>query len=199
MHFARLSGLSSGAAREGTVRWLGRFGLADRATSRLDELSHGNQQRVQLAAALVHGPVVAVLDEPFSGLDPLAVETMVECLRELADAGTSILFSSHQLDLVEHICQDVVVIDEGRVVLSGGLEELHARSSRRVLEIRVDGSAWTPPIPAVQLGDDGHPRRRYLVDRRVDLDHVLDAARAAGTVDAFSFEPPSLSDLFRKR
>jgi ABC-2 type transport system ATP-binding protein len=149
VHFARLSGLSSGAAREGTVRWLGRFGLADRATSRLDELSHGNQQRVQLAAALVHGPVVAV-------------------------------------------------IDEGRVVLSGGLEELRARSSRRVLEIRVDGSAWTPPIPAVQIGDDGHPRRRYLVDRRVDLDHVLDTARAAGTVDAFSFEPPSLSDLFRE-
>jgi ABC-2 type transport system ATP-binding protein len=198
VHFARLSGLSHGAARQSCARWLNRFDLGDRAQARLDELSHGNQQRVQLAAALVHDPAAAVLDEPFSGLDPIAVGTMADCLRELADAGTAILFSSHQLDLVEDICQDVVVIDHGRVVLSGALDDLRSRSNRRVLEVRVDGAPWTPPIPAARLAGHDGDGRRFVVDRQLDLDHLLKAAQADGQVESFSFEPPSLSDLFRE-
>jgi ABC-2 type transport system ATP-binding protein len=200
VHFARLSGLSRGAAEKASARWLGRFDLGDRAQARLDELSHGNQQRVQLAAALVHDPAVAVLDEPFSGLDPIAVGTMADCLRELADAGTAILFSSHQLDLVEHICQDVVVIDNGRIVLSGALDELRSRSNRRILEVRVDGAAWSPPaLAAPPVGPGGDFRDgRLVVDRQIDLGQILKAAQAAGEVESFSFEPPSLSDLFRE-
>jgi ABC-2 type transport system ATP-binding protein len=206
LHFARLSGLSRTAARLACTRWLERFDLGDRSRARLDELSHGNQQRVQLAAALVHDPMVAVLDEPFSGLDPIAVTAMGDCLRELADTGTAILFSSHQLDLVEHICQDVVVIDGGRVVLSGTLDELRSRSGRRILEVRVNGAAWSPPglagSPSGPGGGDanglGHSLRdgRFVVDRTVDLEQILKAAQAVGEVDAFSYEPPSLSDLF---
>ena len=107
-YFARLSGLTATAAKEATAAWLQRLGLADRHGARLEELSHGNQQRVQLAAALVHDPELAVLDEPFSGLDPLGVEALGEMLVQTAATGVAVVFSSHQLDLVEDICQDVV-------------------------------------------------------------------------------------------
>ena len=99
--------------------WLERIGLADRAKSKLEELSHGNQQRIQLATALVHDPELLVLDEPFSGLDPIGIATMTEVLRERAAAGVGVVFSSHQLDLVEDVCEDVVIIARGRIVAVG--------------------------------------------------------------------------------
>ena len=134
-YLARLSGLDRRAAADGVERWLARLGLQERGEARLDALSHGNQQRVQLAAALVHDPVALVLDEPFAGLDPLGVEALSEVIRDLALGGTAVLFSSHQLDLVEDVCQDVVVIDHGRVVLDGELERLRAASGRRYLAV----------------------------------------------------------------
>ncbi len=111
--------------------WLERFGLSDRASDRLDALSHGNQQRVQLIAALVNEPDLLVLDEPFAGLDPIAIGNMGELLAEIVGAGATVLFSSHQLDLVEDLCEDVVIIDHGRVVLTGQLAELRAAVPRR--------------------------------------------------------------------
>ena len=120
------------------------MGLADRAKSKLEDLSHGNQQRVQLATALVHDPELLVLDEPFSGLDPIGIATMTEVLRERAAAGVGVVFSSHQLDLVEDVCEDVVIIARGRIVADGGIDELKAASGRRHLEVEVAGSdgAW---------------------------------------------------------
>ena len=115
-YFAQHHGLSGRDARARTAVWLERFGLADRAKSKLEDLSHGNQQRIQLATALVHDPELLVLDEPFSGLDPLGVQTMTEVLRERAAAGVGVVFSSHQLDLVEEVCEDVVIVSRGRVV-----------------------------------------------------------------------------------
>jgi ABC-2 type transport system ATP-binding protein len=113
---ARLSGVDPATAHERAIRWLDRLGLADRADDRLEELSLGNQQRVQLAAALVHEPELAILDEPFSGLDPVGVDVMSETLLAEAAAGRGVLFSSHQLELVERLCDDVVVIEAGRIV-----------------------------------------------------------------------------------
>jgi ABC-2 type transport system ATP-binding protein len=195
-YFARLSGLSRGPAEEAGRSWLERLGLADRHGARLEELSHGNQQRVQLAAALVHDPALAVLDEPFSGLDPLGVEALGELLVQTAATGAAVLFSSHQLDLVEDICQDVVIIDRGRVVLEGGVADLKLASPLRSLEIAVDGHSWVPTLaPDVLMikRDDGV---RALVDTAVDLTTVLADARLAGEVTTFSFAPPSLNDLF---
>ena len=120
------------------------WGSRDRVKSKLEELSHGNQQRVQLATALVHDPELLVLDEPFSGLDPIGIATMTEVVRERAAAGVGVVFSSHQLDLVEDVCEDVVIIARGRIVAAGGIEELKTASGRQHLEIEVDGSdgAW---------------------------------------------------------
>ncbi|MEW6059109.1 MAG: ATP-binding cassette domain-containing protein [Actinomycetota bacterium] len=195
-YFAELSGLGGPAAAAAADRWLERLGLADRARSRVEELSHGNQQRVQLAVAMAHGPELLVLDEPFSGLDPIGVESVAGLLAELVSEGVTVLFSSHQLDLVEDVCQDVVIIDHGRVVLSGDVLELRASSSRRSLRVTVDGAPWIPSIGGVSVVPREEGRPRVLVDASTDLDEILRLAQQAGQVTQFSFEPPSLSDLF---
>ena len=194
-YLARLSGLPPKRAAEAGTDWLERLGLSDRAGARIEQLSHGNRQRVQLAAALVHGPVLAVLDEPFSGLDPLGTDALARELRRLAEDGTSIVFSSHQLDLVEDVCQDVVIIDHGRVVRTGTLEQLRAGSHVRRVQVEVDGQSWVPGSAEVSVADGD---RHALVPADPDIEKVLAEARQAGTVTSFAFEPPSLSDLVRE-
>jgi ABC-2 type transport system ATP-binding protein len=195
-YFGELSGMSGAEAKVAAADWLERLGLGVRADARLDELSHGNQQRVQLAAALVHGPELAVLDEPFSGLDPLGVGSMAELLAQTAAAGVAVLFSSHQLDLVEDVCQDVVVINHGKVVLAGSLGELKDASAHRSLEIVVNGDPWVPILPTGTVTSKQDGRVRVLVDASVDLDEILTDAGRVGEVTRFSFGPPSLTDLF---
>jgi ABC-2 type transport system ATP-binding protein len=197
-YFGQHHGLSSRSAHAKAGEWLERFGLADRAKSKLEDLSHGNQQRVQLACALVHDPELLVLDEPFSGLDPLGIATMADVLRERAHAGVGVVFSSHQLDLVEEVCEDVVIISRGSVVAEGGIEQLKAQSGRRHLDVEVAGTggAWLAgPDHYTVLERDGD-RVKLLVDDTVDLDALLAAARQAGEVRRFSYEPPKLSELF---
>jgi len=195
-YFTELSGMNGAESRDAAARWLGRLGLGDRADARLEELSHGNQQRVQLAAALVHEPELAVLDEPFSGLDPLGIESLAEMLVQAAATGVAVVFSSHQLDLVEDVCQDVVIIDHGRVVLGGVVEELKAASPHRSLDITVNGDPWVPVLPSGTVTTKQDGRVRVLVDASVDLNEILASARRVGEVTKFSFEPPSLADLF---
>jgi ABC-2 type transport system ATP-binding protein len=176
-YFAQLSGMAGSTAKEATAGWLHRLDLLDRVDARLEELSHGNQQRVQLAAALVHDPVLAVLDEPFSGLDPLGVESLGEML-------------------VEVVCQDVVIFDHGKIVLAGVVSELKAASPQRSLEITVNGHPWVPVLPSGTVTSKRDGRLRVLVDASVDLAGILASARRVGEVTTFSFEPPSLTDLF---
>ena len=197
-YFGQHHGLSRSVARTKTGEWLERFGLGDRAKSKLEDLSHGNQQRIQLATALVHDPELLVLDEPFSGLDPIGIATMAGVLRERAAAGVGVVFSSHQLDLVEEVCEDVVIISRGRVVAEGGIEELKARSGRRHLDVEVAGSggSWLDSTNHHTVLERDGDRVRLLVDESVDLDGLLTAARAAGEVRRFSYEPPKLSELF---
>jgi ABC-2 type transport system ATP-binding protein len=131
VYLAELHGMRAGDARAASARWLERLGLGDRGGEQLQKLSQGNQQRVQLAAALLFSPDVLVLDEPFSGLDPVAVDVMSDVLREQADAGISVLFSSHQLELVEQLCDRVGIIRGGRMLAAGSVEELRSGSAPR--------------------------------------------------------------------
>ncbi|MBK9179171.1 MAG: ATP-binding cassette domain-containing protein [Acidimicrobiales bacterium] len=203
VYFARLAGLGPRDAGQAADRWLERLGLADRHDTEVQRLSSGNQQRVQLALALVHDPTLLILDEPFSGLDPLAADTMQQILRERVADGAGALFSSHQLDLVEDVSQDVVIIDEGRVVLSGDVDALRAASPVRYLDVDVEGARepWADRVPGAEQVDDGgreHGRRvRLRVPRDADPRVALDAAGRAGQVVSFSFSPPGLSEVFR--
>jgi ABC-2 type transport system ATP-binding protein len=178
-----------------------RLGLAERVDSKVEELSLGNQQRVQLAAALVHEPGLLVLDEPFSGLDPVGIDDLSAVLAERAHDGATVLFSSHQLDLVEHLCEAVAIVDEGRLVAAGTVEEL-SRGGRPRLAVRVAGDPdgrWTASLPAgahVQSREQG--TIVVTLDDGVASDAVLDAARGAGSVEHFAFERRRLSEVFRE-
>ncbi len=197
-YFAQQHGMNGKAADAAAGHWLERMGLGDRAKSKLEELSHGNQQRVQLATALAHDPELLVLDEPFSGLDPIGIATMTDVIHERAAAGVGVVFSSHQLDLVEDVCEDVVIIARGRIVAAGAIDELKARSGRRHLDVEVVGSdgAWLDGAGDVTVLERDGDRIKLLVDETVDLDGLLNRARAAGEIRRFAYQPPKLSELF---
>lgn len=193
-YLARLHGLSRTDARAATVEWTDRLGIGDRRKSEVGALSLGNQQRVQLAAALLHGPELLVLDEPFSGLDPVAVDVMSGVLAERAAAGVPVLFSSHQLDLVQRLCDRVGIIRSGRMVACDTVDAL--RSTTRQLAVEVRGP-WEPDLPGVEIVSSEGTRHVLRLTDDVDDQDVLRAAQAAGPVAEFRQYRPSLAELFR--
>jgi ABC-2 type transport system ATP-binding protein len=199
VYLGRLCGRSTRDVVRCVDSWLEQLDLSARAGDRLDALSHGNQQRVQLIAALVNEPALLVLDEPFSGLDPIAVAHMSDLLAQVAADGATVLFSSHQLDLVEDLCEDVVIIDHGHIVLTGELEALRARVPERFVDLHFRGASpdWSALTDlSVLESADGHARLQ--VGSRIDLPAL--AASIASTTDvvSFSYQPPTLSELFRQ-
>ena len=203
VHFARLHGLGAPEALAAADAWIERLGLAERAGDKVETLSLGNQQRVQLGVALVHDPEVLVLDEPFSGLDPTGVDVMSGVLAERAAEGVPVVFSSHQLELVERLCEDVAIIKGGRLVAHGAVEDLRERGRGEVQQVRVrvegDGDGgWVGAVPGAEVAGNGPQGLLVRLPGGSPTDGLLDAARAAGTVTHFSLERPSLTDLFRQ-
>ncbi|MGZ4130103.1 MAG: ABC transporter ATP-binding protein [Actinomycetota bacterium] len=202
VYLARLHGLTRADASSRAAETIQTLGVAERAHDRVETLSLGNQQRVQLAAALTHRPDVLVLDEPFSGLDPVGVDVLSGVLRgEAADHGVPVVFSSHVLELVERLCDRVVLIDHGRIVAAGTIDELRSSRNGRRVRVQVIGAddGWFAAIPGVRLVEsspnDGEVLE--LVDD-VDEQRVLDLARSIGDVTHFSRERASLAELFRE-
>ncbi|MEU5550567.1 MULTISPECIES: ABC transporter ATP-binding protein [unclassified Micromonospora] len=199
VYLGRLHGLTAEGARRATDDLLERVGLGERGDDLLETLSLGNQQRAQIAAALVHDPEVLVLDEPFSGLDPMAVDTVVAVLRERAAAGAPVLFSSHQLDVVERLCDDLVIIADGSIRAAGSRDELRAAYTTPRYELVVETDAgWLRDQPGVTLVDlDG---ARAVVDLTPGADEqvVLRAALERGAVRTFRPVTPSLAEIFRE-
>jgi ABC-2 type transport system ATP-binding protein len=199
-YLGRLHGLSAAAARAATDAWLERLDIADRRGSKVETLSHGNQQRVQLTAALVHNPDVLVLDEPLSGLDPTGIDAIGRVLIDQAAAGCCVLLSSHQLDQVEDLCDQVTIIDHGRLVVSGTVDELETSGDRRLV-VRVEGDRaadWADQLPGVTVSELSDGAVRLVLDASVDSDDVLRAAMRAGRVTEFSFQRRRLSEVFRE-
>ncbi|MGO9178715.1 MAG: ABC transporter ATP-binding protein [Candidatus Limnocylindrales bacterium] len=197
-YLGELHGMAGADARDAALRWLARFSLADRRDDELQALSLGNQQRVQLAAALVFGPDMLVLDEPFAGLDPVAVDVMADVLRERADAGVPVIFSSHELELVERLCDRVGIIDRGRMVACGTVDELRAGGlERRWLDVPRAPDAWEPGIAGVRLVEADGARRLFELDPGVDDQALLQAALTTGPVREFERVEPTLGELFR--
>jgi ABC-2 type transport system ATP-binding protein len=199
-YLGRLHGLSAGDAAKATATWLERLEIADRRDSKVEVLSHGNQQRVQLAAALGHSPDLLVLDEPLSGLDPTGVDAIGQVLVDQARNGCCVLLSSHQLDLVEDLCDSVTIIDHGRLVVSGTVDELATSGARR-LQARVEGDRtgdWARGLAGVTVSELVGGAVRMLLKDDVDSDVVLQAAMKAGRVTEFTFARRRLSEVFRE-
>ena len=203
VYLARLHGLSASAAKAAADRWTERLGLEERRGDEVQSLSLGNQQRVQLAAALVSDPELLILDEPFSGLDPVAVDVMSQVLLERAAAGVPTLFSSHQLDVVERLCDRVVIIRSGRLVADGTIPELQATETPR-WRVVVEQAAGSPPVqaaslnlpaPAVELDDAG---RLVITAAGADEQALLSAAQHLGTVRELGPVRHRLTEIFRE-
>ncbi|SDO98031.1 ABC-2 type transport system ATP-binding protein [Actinopolyspora xinjiangensis] len=197
-YLGELHGLPRADAVRSANRWTERLGLAERREDQLQKLSLGNQQRVQLAAALVHDPSVLILDEPFSGLDPVAVEVMSTVLREMRDQGVPVVFSSHQLELVQRLCDRVGIVRRGSMVADGTVEELRSSGPTRLTVHAPEAPAdWAEGLPGVTVESRENGRTALRLDDTADDQRVLRAALATGPVHEFSRERPSLTELFR--
>ncbi|GAA0978159.1 ATP-binding cassette domain-containing protein [Acrocarpospora macrocephala] len=195
-YFGRLHGLSQADAAKATTELVERLGLTERRGDTVEALSLGNQQRVQLAVALVHDPEVLVLDEPFSGLDPLAVDALAEVLQERARGGVPVIFSSHQLELVERLCDSIGIISAGRMVASGTVDELRSAEGQRLRVVVRDAKpGWADELPGTLTvaGD-----RETLVVTGGDDQEILRAAVQAGRVEHFGTERPSITEIFKE-
>lgn len=199
VYFGRLHGIEAGAARRRATQLLEELGLGERAKDKLTTLSLGNQQRAQVAAALVHDPTVLVLDEPFSGLDPVAVDTMAGILRQRAAQGVPVLFSSHQLDLVERLCDDIVIIDHGRVVVTGQAHGLRLERAGARYRIRVDHDAgWLRDVPGLNVVDVDGPSALVDLESPSRDQELLHLALARGGVHEFGQVIPTLAEIYRE-
>lgn len=207
VYLGRLHGMSATAAKGSATGLLERLGLDERLDDTLESLSLGNQQRAQIAAALVHDPVALVLDEPFSGLDPMAVEVVLGVLRDYAAKGAPVLFSSHQLDIVERLCDDVVVIGGGKILAQGSREALRAKHSGSTFEIELAGDAadagWVREQPGITVTRLDGGFARFDAEHEADAQAVLaEAVRTSvageSTVRRFAPITPSLAEIFKE-
>ena len=199
VYLARLHGLTPAAAKRNTNDLLERLGLGERAGDMVESLSLGNQQRAQIAAALVHDPEFLVLDEPFSGLDPIAVEVVLTVLKEHAAAGAPVLFSSHQLDLVERLCDDLVIIAAGEIRANGTREKLRDQFSTPRFEIHAEADAgWIRGVDGITVIDFDGGEAVFEADSDAASQAVLREALARGAVHSFGHLRPSLATIFKE-
>mgnify|MGYP000878762242 CR=1 FL=1 len=193
----RIHGLDKLKARRETARWLDRFELGQVRSKRIEELSKGNQQKVQVIGTMLHDPQLLILDEPFAGLDPVNTALLKEVLLEAHGQGKTIIFSSHRMDQVEEICQDIALINRGRLVLHGNLREIKKSMGRQILRLSLEGnSVFWAKIPGLQLLVERADYLEFRLAEGVDPNHVLKEAMDAGQVIRFELVEPSLDQIF---
>jgi ABC-2 type transport system ATP-binding protein len=200
VYFAVLYGVAPDRARREAHHWLARFRVPELAGRRADELSKGNQQKIQLIAAILHDPEVLLMDEPFTGLDPVNVAILREAFLELRDAGKTLIFSTHQMETVEALCESIAIVDRGRVVVGGPLREIRRSAGRRLVHVSVEGDhrlPWLSGVPGARILRAGYGRTEVELDEGVNPDAILSAAIAAGAiVTHFEVDEVSLEQIF---
>ena len=200
VHFASLYGIPRRRARAEAMSWLRRFRIDEYADRRLETLSKGNQQKVQYVATILHDPDVILMDEPFVGLDPVNVALLKSAFLEMRDLGKTLVFSTHQLEQAEALCDSVAIIDHGRVVTAGSTREVRRSTGHRAVRLATGtpGSPeWLTAMPGVRLTRDGNDYAELRVDAGIDPQDILRAAMAHGEVVLhFEVADPSLEDVF---
>ncbi len=206
--FAALYGVPPARALEEVEDWLERFRIPEYRDRKVEELSKGNQQKIQFIAAILHDPDVLIMDEPFSGLDPVNVQLLKEAFLAMRDRGKTLIFSTHQMEQVEELCESITIIDAGRVVEAGNVRDVKRRMGRRVVRLSVegtdgvgaDGSAWVEQIPGVRITRQGEDYLEMHVADGTDPEVILQAAIGRGDrVTRFEIADPSLEEIFIER
>ncbi|HEU0245284.1 MAG TPA: ATP-binding cassette domain-containing protein [Candidatus Limnocylindrales bacterium] len=198
--FAGLHGVPSGRARREATAWLRRFRAEDLADRKAEQLSKGNQQKIQFIAAVLHDPQVLLMDEPFTGLDPVNVMLLREAFLELRDRGRTVVFSTHQMEVAEALCESVAIVDRGRMVVGGPLREVRRASGRRLVRISVAEDhrlPWLSAVPGARIIQAGVERSSVELDPGTEPQDLLAAAVAAGArVLHFEVADPTLEQIF---
>lgn len=200
LFLARLHGLAKSAARKHLDEWLERFQMTEYRTKKVEELSKGNQQKIQFLATILHDPLILIMDEPFSGLDPINATILKEAFEEMHRRGKTLIFSTHQLEQVEELCQDVVIINQGQTIVQGSVREVKRQHGRNVARLKLDNdpeARWLEEIPGVQVTK----RRQDYIEMQIRANLnpnliVEEALRRGGVISRFELTEPSLTDIF---
>ena len=199
--FAALYGVPDADARAEIADWLERFRIPDYLDRKVEELSKGNQQKIQFIAAILHDPAVLIMDEPFTGLDPVNVRLLKEAFIEIRDRGKTLIFSTHQMETVEELCESIAIVDRGRVVVSGAVRDVKRAMGRQVVRLATDGegngATWLPTLPGVTVVAERADYIELQVPADLDPQRVLRAAMDQGErVTLFEIAEPSLEEIF---
>ena len=199
--FASLYGVPDADARAEIDDWLERFRIPEYLDRKVEELSKGNQQKIQFLAAILHDPEVLIMDEPFTGLDPINVRLLKEAFNEMRDRGKTLIFSTHQMEQVEELCESIAIVDRGRVVVSGVVRDVKRAMGRQVVRLATDGDGhgvgWLEHLPGVTLTAEREDFVELRVPANQDPEEILRAALARGDrVTRFEIAEPSLEEIF---
>jgi ABC-2 type transport system ATP-binding protein len=203
LFLARLNGLSKTAALVQLDEWLERFEIPQYRTMKVEELSKGNQQKIQFLATILHDPLILIMDEPFSGLDPVNANLLKEALLEMHRRGKTMIFSTHQLEQVEELCEDVVIIDKGQTIIAGSVREVKRQQGRNVVRLKLDNdpeALWLDELEGVQVTK----RRQDYIEMQIQSNLtpnliVEEALRHGAIISRFELGEPSLTDIFIER
>jgi ABC-2 type transport system ATP-binding protein len=199
--FAALYGVPDADAQREIGEWLDRFRIPDYLERKVEELSKGNQQKIQFIASILHDPDVLIMDEPFTGLDPVNVRLLKEAFLEMRERGKTLIFSTHQMETVEELCESIAIVDRGRVIVSGAVRDVKRGMNRQVVRLATDGddngAAWVSELPGVSV----IAQRADYVELRVPADRdpetILRTALDRGDrVTRFEISDPSLEEIF---
>ena len=200
LFLARLQGVSKPDARKALDEWLERFQITANRGRRIEELSKGNQQKVQFLAAMLHNPDILIMDEPFSGLDPINATVLKEAFLEMHRRGKTIIFSTHQLEQAEELCQEIVIINKGQSVVQGSVREVKRQQGRHVARLKLDNdpeATWLEQLAGVQVTKRREDYIEMQIQAHLNPNVIVEAAlHHGGIISLFELTEPSLTDIF---